>query len=773
MITVHLLGGTRLEEDGGRLHGEPVQRHRIALLAILALARDARLPREKVLALLWPDQEPRRARHLLNVAVHVLRKALGRETIRSEGDDLRLDLDLIRCDAVEFRDAVAQGDATEAIRLYAGPFMDGFFLDDAQSFDLWQEARRRELEEAHLTALATKAGEAEEIGDLTEAADCLEQIVRVRPMDAQATVRLMGLLEARGDVAAALRAAADHARAMAEIFDAGPSPEVERLAERIREDPRPGRETERRPPPDAVREAMPSRPAAPSSVGPATTEASNRTRQRLALAAIVLAIVVPLATRAIDPRPPDAPYEASVAVLPFADMSADGDQAYFSDGLTEELLNALAQTPGLRVAARSSSFQFRGDGLDIRAAGRRLGVSAVVEGSVRVDGDRLRVTTQLIDAESGYHLWSRQYDRQMRDIFAVQEEIARSVATALSAELAARLPDTLVTMTTANPAAYQLYLRGRHEWRKRTEDGMRAALDAFQDAVVLDPTYAAAYAGLADTWQLLPDYADVASGEGLARAKTAALRAVALDSTLAEGHVALAALLDDYDRDRPGAEAAYRRAIELNPGYATARHWLAIHLADDGRFEEALEQIEHARRLDPLSGIVNTAVGAVRYFARDYDGAAAEYRSVLDLQPDFALAWALLGRVQLVDGRVDEAVASLERSVGLSEGDPSYRAVYAAALAAAGRTAEARAIADDVRSPHPDGYVPYCELASAYLYLGDDGQALELFGEAYEQRDPALKHIRVEPLYDRIRDHPDFVSLMGRAGFNDLRADAS
>jgi tetratricopeptide (TPR) repeat protein len=390
----------------------------------------------------------------------------------------------------------------------------------------------------------------------------------------------------------------------------------------------------------------------------------------------------------------------------------------------------------------------------------------VVEGSVRVDGDRLRVTTQLIDAQSGYHLWSEQYDRRIRDVFAMQEEIARAIATALSAELAQRLPDTLVSTTTANPAAYRLYLRGRHEWRKRTEDGMRAALDAFQEAVVLDPTYAAAYAGLADTWQLLPDYADVASGEGLARAKTAALRAVALDSTLAEAQVALAALLDDYDRDRRGAEVAYRRAIELSPGYATARHWLGIHLADDGRFEEALEQIEDARRLDPLSAIVNTAVGAVRYFARDYDGAVAEYRSVLDLQPDFALGWALLGRVQLVDGRVDEAVASLERSVELSGGDPSYRAVYATALAADGRTTEARAIADEVRGPYPDGYVPYCELASAYLYLGDDEQALALFEEAFDQRDPALKHIRVEPLYDRIRAHPDFVDLMRRAGFD-------
>ncbi|MDH5759971.1 MAG: hypothetical protein OEZ65_10310 [Gemmatimonadota bacterium] len=763
MITMYLLGGARLEGEGGRLHGEPVQRHRVALLAVLALARDARLPREKILALLWPEQEPRRARHLLNVSVHVLRKALGKEAILSEGDDLRLDLDLVVCDAAAFRDAAARGDAKGAIERYAGPFMDGFFLDEAPEFDQWQGARRRELEDDYVTALATRADEAGEIGDLAEATECVRRIVRTRPMDAPATVRLMKLHEARGDIADALNAASDHARAMVEAFDAEPNPEVARLAERMREAPRPAQVDEEAPRAVSV-PALPRQLQAPSQFQ-APSPARPRSRHILAVAAVVVAVAVAAVARATDPEPAVPIYEASVAVLPFMDMSADGDQAYLSDGLTEELLNALAQMPGLMVAARSSSFQFRGDGIDVRSVGRRLGVASVVEGSVRVDGDRLRVTTQLIDAESGYHLWSEQYDRDMRDVFAVQEEIARAVATALNSELVRQLPDALVPATTTNPAAYHLYLRGRYEWRKRTEEGMKAALEAFQEAVLLDPTYAAAYAGLADTWQLLPDYAGIPSSEGLARAKTAALRAVALDSSSAEAHVALAALLDDYDRDRRGAEAAYRRAIELNPGYATARHWLAIHLADDGRFAEALEQIEHARRLDPLSSIVNTAVGAVRYFERDYDGAAAEYQSVLDLQPYFALGWALLGRVQLVDGRVGEAVSSLWRSVELSGGDPSYRAVYAAALAEAGRTAEAHSIAEEVRNPEPGGYVPYCELASAYLYLGDDAQALALFELAYGEHDPALKHIGVEPLYDGIREDPRFVDLMRRSGF--------
>jgi serine/threonine-protein kinase len=453
----------------------------------------------------------------------------------------------------------------------------------------------------------------------------------------------------------------------------------------------------------------------------------------------------------------------SVAVLPFVDLSPQGDRAYLGDGMTEELLNALARIPGLHVAARSSSFQFRDPGVDVRLVGERLGVDAVVEGSVRLEGSQLRVTAQLIEAKDGYHLWSDQFDRRVEDVFAVQEEIARTVARALGARLGRTTPDTLVRRFTESPHAYDLYLRGRHAWNARTTDGMWSALRAFEEAVTVDPAYAAAYAGLADTWQLLPDYGNVNARQGLARAKTAALRAIALDSTLAEAHASLGALLDDYDRDRAGAERAYRTAILLNPAYATARQWLAIHLADEGRHDEAAAEMERARRLDPLSRIINSAVGAIRYFARDNASAIAEYRAVVDQAPDFALGWALMGRVYLVQGSVDSAVATLERSVRLSGGDPSYQAVYAAALAASNRLAEARTLAHSVRDAKPEGYVPYCELASAFIYLGDFDTALSLFERGFDERDPAVKHMAVEPLYDRIRGHERFQALLRRA----------
>ena len=390
---------------------------------------------------------------------------------------------------------------------------------------------------------------------------------------------------------------------------------------------------------------------------------------------------------------------------------------------------------------------------------------------MRLEGNRLRVTAQLIETRRGYHLWSEQYDRSMADVFSVQEDIARTVAAALGDELVASMPDTLVARGTDNPQAYDLYLRGRHDWNSRTTDGMWRALRSFQEATTIDPQFASAYAGLSDTWQLLPDYGNVPARQGLAMAKTAALRAIALDTTLADAYASLGAILDDYDHDRPGSERAYRRAISLNPRYATSRQWLAIHLADEARHEEAAEEIERARRLDPLSRIINTAAGAIRYFARDYAASIAEYRSVLDQAPNFALGWALMGRVYLVQGAIDSAVTSLQKSVELSGGDPSYSAVYAAALAAAGQRHAADSVARSVRDAQP-GYVPYCELASAYIYLGEAETALGLFEKAIEERDPAVKHMAVEPLYDRIRTNPRFRAILGRAGLGNVSNEA-
>ncbi len=748
MFELFVLGTARIEGADGRLAGEPAQRHRLALLALLSSAREGTIPREKLMALLWPDQGTREARHLLNVAVHVLRKALGDDVLRTEGDDLRLDTTLLPSDVVRFRNALANGDLTAATAAYTGRLLDGFFLDGAAEFQHWQEVERARLESEYMAALEQLADRSERANDWPRAVQLWQSLSGRAPDSVRVAVRLMRALEASGDRAGALRVAGAHAAILSEEYSAEPSPEVTALAARMRETPL----------------AASSLPDQPASSGTPTARVADRVRSRkrvlwgLGAGAVTFASLIAFAL-----GPWRGVAEPSVAVLPFLDLSPGGDRAYLSDGLTEELLNALARIPKLRVASRSSSFQFRGHGVDVREVGRRLGVAAVVEGSVRLEGNRLRVTAQLIETRRGYHLWSEQYDRSMADVFNVQEDIARTVAAALGDELVASMPDTLVSRGTDSPQAYDLYLRGRHDWNSRTTDGMWRALRSFQEATTIDPQFASAYAGLSDTWQLLPDYGNVPARQGLAMAKTAALRAIALDTTLADAYASLGAILDDYDHDRLGAERAYRRAILLNPRYATSRQWLAIHLADEARHEEAAEEIERARRLDPLSRIINTAVGAIRYFARDYAASIAEYRSVLDQAPDFALGWALMGRVYLVQGAIDSAVTSLRKSVELSGGDPSYSAVYAAALAAKGQRRAADSVASSVRNAQP-GYVPYCELASAYIYLGDTDTALGLFEKGLEERDPAVKHMAVEPLYDRIRAHPRFRVTLARAG---------
>lgn len=787
MHRLHLLGTAHLEGPNGRLTGAVVQRHRLALLALLTLARDATIPRERLVALLWPDHADRDARHLLNVSVHVIRKALGDEVISTEGGDLRLDTTRLPSDLADFRSALARSSPLEAVESYAGPLLDGFFLEANPDFDSWKEHERRKLEDEFASALEAVAERAAHAGDWSQAIVRWRQLWTRAPERERSTEGLMLALAAGGDRAEALRVAEAHEQVLAREFGAGVTPAVARLADRLRVHPADEDAVARRaatsetegpvaPMLSAAATMLPvAAPPPPPVAGasatslPAPVTLARRRRWWMVAGGIGLTAAVLLGVVATRWR---AGNVTSVAVLPFADLSPAADRAYLGAGLTEELRSALSRLSGLRVAGRSSSLLFVGDEVDARAAGRRLGVAAVVEGSVRVEGDRLRVTAQLTDTRTGYQRWSGQFDRRVSDVLAVQGELARTVARSLGATLGGAAPPLATPRGTRHPQAHDLYLRGRFAWNSRTSEGMRQALRAFEGAIALDPSYANAYAGLADTWQLLPDYDGENARGALARAKTAALRAIALDSSLAEAHTSLGALRDDYDRDRAAAERSYRQAILLNPQYPTARHWLALHLADEGRHAEAAAEIERARRLDPLSRIVNTAVGTVRYFARDYSGAIAEYRAVLDQSPDFALGWALLGRVYLVQGRADSALATLARAVQLSQGDPSYLAVQAAALAHAGRQREGRALADSLRRAPDDGYTPFCELASAYLYLGDHDTALALFARGIDALDPATKHMAVEPLYDQVRGDARFVALLARIGLAPSRTES-
>ena len=464
-------------------------------------------------------------------------------------------------------------------------------------------------------------------------------------------------------------------------------------------------------------------------------------------------------TLAIDPQ--------SIAVLPFVNMSGDPDNEYFSDGLSEELLNALAGVPELKVAAHTSSFAYKGRNEDVRTIARDLGVATILEGSVRRSGNQVRITVQFIKADDGYHLWSESYDRELEDIFAIQEEIARAITEKLQVQLAGG-DERLVKRATADVEAYDYYLRGRYGLSMaNSEESLRRAIRLFEQAVGRDSTYAAAYAGIADAYIELEDYVEVDEIAPLARA--AALRAVELDDTRAETHTALAHVYMHYDWDWISTERAYRRAVELGPESFEAHTGMAHFLMAAGDHEAALAEtrraIELAREgtLDPVAFEVDaaTSLGHALFAARRYDEAMAEGRRALQLDAQDAAAQHLLALVYLGRGEYAEAIRRLERMDRAGVGDAL---LLGYGYARAGRTTEARQILGEVEGRSGTEQVLLVEIALVHVGLGDLERAVDALEEAYRQRQTGVLHLRMNPLYDPLRPEARFRELMKKAG---------
>lgn len=454
----------------------------------------------------------------------------------------------------------------------------------------------------------------------------------------------------------------------------------------------------------------------------------------------------------------------SVGVLPFTDLSPGGDQAYFSDGLTEELITALSRVEGIRVAARTSSFRFRGQDLDVREVGRRLRVGSLLEGSVRKDGDRLRVTAQLVNASDGYQIWSAAYDRELADVFAVQEEIALAITSALRVTLVAGGDERLRSHPTNDLEAYDLYLKGRYAWNLRTAAGMREAVQYLERSVAQDPRFAMAWAALAVTYVLAIPYAGEPRDTTWPKAKAAAEKALALDGTLGEAYTALAYGTMIYDWDWPAAEAHFRRAIAVEPSYPTGRQWYADFLWGRGRLDEALEQMEEAHRLDPLSLVIWSELGGTYYRLRRYDHAEAELRATLQLDANYAHALYVLGQVYLAVDRPEEAVDMIRRSLDLSGFQEDAAGALAYAYARSGdREAAARSLAE-LEERYENGTVGPYALALAHTGLGDLTQAFDYLHRAIDVRDMFLPEDFFEPLLDPLRADPRFARVEERMG---------
>lgn len=792
MKRLRLLGGAFIDAGdaaGGAVTGRAVQRRRIALLALLAIRARGGLSRDKLIAFLWPDSDSDRGRHLLSDSVYRINQEFGSETILAAGDELRLDCEALGCDVLEFERAVSESDLARAATVYAGPFLDGFFLSECVELERWIEQERDRLARAYLSVLEGLGESATDAGDRDRAVEWWRRAATHDPYNSKIALRLMQALAAAGNRPGALQHAQIHAALVRSDFGTAPDKELLDYVEGLkRGDVQP-----------AARPAVAARlaPLAPSKAEPvvvAATAAPNRptaarspnepssqpSRKRFgaaalavaaaAVAAVVLSFVLrrPLGSgsQAIAALPASTPIDSvrSIAVLPFVNLSSDAENEYFADGVTDELTATLDRVQGLNVAARTSSFAFKGKPSDIRDVAQRLRVGTVVEGSVRKDGRRVRIAARLIDATTGYRLWSDEYEREMSDVLSVQADIANAIAAALQQRMAPEPNEQLTRDISRDPEAYELFLKGRYAWHRRTEQSLREAREHFQSAVARVPSYARAWAGLGDAYAVSSFYDYVPPREGYPRAEQAARRALALDSTLAGPHATIAYVNLYYHWNWPVAESEFQRAIRLAPEYSTAHQWYGNFLTAMGRFDEAQAAFARASEAEPLSLIATAASGWSRFFAREYTQAEQHFSHTLDLEANYELAHLWRGQTYATSSRPNEALASLTRAVQLSNRSSLTLAALAHALAGAGRGDSARQVVAEVESRAPARYVPTYEIAKVYIALGDTGRALDLFERAFRERAHSMVFLKVDPQLAGMEREPRYAELLKRVG---------
>ncbi|MGH7516215.1 MAG: protein kinase domain-containing protein [Gemmatimonadales bacterium] len=457
--------------------------------------------------------------------------------------------------------------------------------------------------------------------------------------------------------------------------------------------------------------------------------------------------------------------ERSIAVLPFANLSPDPENEYFADGMTDELINALAKVPGLRVVSRTSAFAFKGRQQDVRSIGSQLNVECVLEGSVRRAGRRLRTAVQLVNVADGYQLWSETFDREMEDVFAIQDEISRGIVSALKLRLLGASSGSLVKSATDDFEAYTLYLKGRLLWNRRSDDALRHGLAYFEQALERDPNYPLAHIGLADSYVLLGFYTALPPAEAFPRAKVAAETALRLDPTLGEAYPTLAYVKMYYEWDWAGAQRNFRQAIERNPGYATAHQWYGNCLAILGRFDESLASFQRAVDLDPLSPIKTAALGWGYYFARHYPEAIAQQRRALEIDADLAVTHLWYGLSLEQTGAAGEAVERFSDAVRLLGRDPVGLSFLAHGLALAGRRAEAQEVVDELLAMAERRYVSAYDIAVAFTGLGAHDDAIAWLEKGYAERTHWMALLKVDPRLDPLRSDPRLESMLGRMAF--------
>jgi serine/threonine-protein kinase len=453
---------------------------------------------------------------------------------------------------------------------------------------------------------------------------------------------------------------------------------------------------------------------------------------------------------------------SSIAVMPFVNDSGSPDGEYLSDGMTETLINSLSQVPNLSVKARSSVFRYKGKDIDPKKVAAELNVDAVLIGHLLQRGDQLTLNVELINAQTENEIWGNKYERKASDLVALQSEIARDVSSELKAKLSGAETAKIEKTYTANPEAYQLYLKGRYQWNRRTADSLRQAIEFYKQAVEKDPNYGLGYAGLAETYILLPQYSVASPNDTMPQAKAMANKALAIDDSLVEAHTVLADYLALYEFDRVAAEKEFRRATDLNPNYATAHQWMSTDLyIPVKRFDEATAQIQLAQNLDPLSPIIGCNAGDMMLYARRYDDAFAQYKRVLATEPNFQFAHFELGLVLQVKGMYQEAIAEFRKGLELGY-DSQNTGFLAFSLARSGQKDEAMKLLESLKKESAEHYVQSYSVAVAYLGLGNKDEALTWLEKDAAEHSTQITVYAVDPTLDDLRAEPRFKDILKR-----------
>jgi TolB-like protein len=706
MITVQLLGGACLRSAETPIGGPPAQRHRIALLTLVVASWPKPLSRDRAMALLWPEPDAASGRRLLNLAVHVLRSALGEACIASMGDTLLFVPGVVECDLHELRAAIAAHEADRIVARHTGSLLDGFHLADSAEFGHWLEDERRELTQAYVDALRTLAASQTRAGDVHAVVRTCRRLVATDSYSALHAQALMRALDAAGDRAGAIQYAADHAQRLRRDLELPPEPSVAALAEQLRGDP---------------------------GVSLPASSDGNRPRR-----------------------------EAIIAVLPFLNLGRDADADCFAEGMTEDVITHLAKLSGLRVIAMPSVARFKARQQSLRDIGAALGTTIVLDGSVRRAGDRVRIVAKLIDVEADRHLWAESYDRELTDIFAIQTDVALRIAAALEAELSAAEQSRVRKQPTQSLKAYQLFLLGRRSYTTYTMESMFRAIEYYDHAIAQDARFALAWARKGLAYTELSETGLIAPSIGNVRAAEATATALRLDPELSHAYCTLGHLRAVTEFDWAGAEDAFKRALELSPSNADAYNLYGRLCGALERYDEAIAMQCRAQELDPLAHRLDVVTSLMR--AGRYEQAIERGEAAIDVDANYDRALATLGWAYFLSGRTEHGIATLERAVAAAPGNTMWIGQLGEAYALAGDTAKARTVLHDLTERAATGFVSPYHFAYVHTGLGEAESAIDCLERAVAERTGPAYGIKGSFMLTALHSHPRFQALLRRIG---------